>query len=127
MKVHRSLMVEKELWDAMESRADSRGFASTSSYLRFLVQEDLLNGSVDEMEERLVSSLSKVQSQVQSIGTMHQASFATIWALIEMVLHISPEVHAGVTAVNNERLAAVRLRIAKDVRGNVLLKGLMEA
>src|SRR5262249_18452855 len=84
MMIHRSLKVEEDLWCRMEEKARVRGFTSTNAYLRHVIQEDLSGGTLEEAEERLVSTISKLSAHVQSIGAMHQASFATLWALLEL-------------------------------------------
>src|SRR5262245_16673106 len=78
MMIHRSLKVEEDVWCRMEEKARVRGFTSTNAYLRHIIQEDLSGGTLEEAEERLVSTISKLSAHVQSVGTMHQASFATL-------------------------------------------------
>lgn len=120
MMIHRSLKVEEDVWRRMEEKARHRGFTSTNAYLRHIIQEDLSGGTLEETEERLVSTISKLSSQVQSIGTMHQASFATLWALLELIVGAFPDNRPS--HISDQRLKELRVRIAGDVRGNSLMK-----
>ena len=116
MIIHRSLKVQDELWRKMEEKARNRGFHSTNAYLRHVIQEDLAGGTLEETEDRLISTISKLSAQVQSLSTMHQASFATLWVLLEVVVGAFP---AGQPShLSDQRLQELRVRIAGDVRGN---------
>ena len=126
MTIHRSIKVDADMWARMEARAQHRGYASTNGYIRALIQEDLSRGSTDEMEERLVTTISQLSARVQSLGTMHQASFATLWAVVEMILNGLPAARAGVTQATEDRLKDVRKRIAGDIRRNAVLKEFSE-
>ena len=116
MIIHRSLKVQDDLWRRMEEKARNRGFQSTNAYLRHVIQEDLAAGTFEEAEERLVSTLSKLSAQVQGLSTMHQASFATLWAILEVIVEAFPTDQPS--RLSEQRLRALRVRIAADVRGN---------
>ncbi|MCU1327841.1 MAG: hypothetical protein JWN34_3211 [Bryobacterales bacterium] len=120
MTVHRSLKVDDATWTAMETKARDRGFTSTSAYLRHLIQEDISGGSIEETEERLVSTISRLGAHVQSLGTMHQASFATLWTVLEVLVAAFPSRQGS--PASEQRLNELRVRIAGDVRGNKLFK-----
>jgi len=122
MMIHRSLKVEPDVWDRMEEKARNRGFTSTNAYLRHIIQEDLSGGTLEETEERLVSTISKLSAQIQSIGTMHQASFATLWAMLELIVDAFP--HERPSQISDQRLKELRVRIAADIRGNRLIREL---
>src|SRR5262249_51632976 len=122
MMIHRSLKVEEDVWCRMEEKARVRGFTSTNAYVRHIIQEDLSGGTLEEAEERLVSTISKLSAHVQSIGTMHQASFATLWALLELFVSTFPNDRPSY--ITDERLKELRVRIARDIRGNRLIKEL---
>ena len=100
----------------MQEKARNRGFHSTNAYLRHVIQEDLAAGTLEETEERLVSTISKLSAQVQGLSTMHQASFATLWALLEVIVDAFPT--GQPSQLSEQRLRALRVRIAADVRGN---------
>jgi hypothetical protein len=114
--IHRSLKVQDELWRKMQEKARNRGFHSTNAYLRHVIQEDLAAGTLEETEERLVSTISKLSAQLQSLSTMHQASFATLWAMLEVIVDAFPT--GQPSQLSEQRLRALRVRIAADVRGN---------
>jgi hypothetical protein len=122
MMIHRSLKVEEDIWRRMEEKARKQGFTSTNSYLRHIIQEDLSGGTLEETEERLVSTISKLSAQIQSIGTMHQASFATLWAMLEVIVGAFP--HERPSQISDQRLKELRVRIAGDIRGNYLIQEL---
>ncbi len=118
MMIHRSLKVHDDLWRKMEAKARARGFKSTNAYLRYVLQEDLGAGTLEETEERLVSTISKVAAQAKSLATMHQASFASVWALLELFVTTFP---AGQGSEHRERrLQELRVKIASDIRGQIL-------
>jgi hypothetical protein len=120
MTVHRSLKIEESVWNAMRNKAMERGFTSTNAYLRHIIQEDLSGGGIEETEQRLVSTISKLSAHVQSVGTMHQASFATLWTLLEIMVNAFPSRQGN--ALADQRLNELRVRIAADVRGNKIFK-----
>ena len=122
MTIHRSLKVDEEVWTRMIEKARDRGFTSTNAYLRHIIQEDLAGGTLEETEERLVSTISKLSATVQSLGTMHQASFATLWTLLELMVNTFPTRQGD--AMTDQRMNELRVRIAGDVRGNRLIKEL---
>ena len=113
--IHRSLKVEEAQWQAMTARAKSQGFTSTNSYVRFLFAEAINAGTAEEAEDRIANTISRLSARVQSVGTMHQATFALLWGLCELQLGLS-----------EERLRQLRERVAGHVRGNTLLKELSE-
>ena len=100
----------------MAEKARNRGFHSTNAYLRHVIQEDLAAGTLEETEERLVSTISKLSAQVQGLSTMHQASFATLWAMLEAIVCAFP--NAQPSHLSDQRLRELRVRIAADVRAN---------
>ena len=100
----------------MQEKARNRGFHSTNAYLRHVIQEDLAAGTLEETEERLVSTISKLSAQVQGLSTMHQASFATLWAMLEAIVCAFPI--AQPSHLSDQRLRELRVRIAADVRAN---------
>jgi len=120
MTIHRSLKIDPEIWTRMEQKARDRGFTSTNAYLRHVIQENLAEGTLEETEERLVATISKLSAHVQSIGTMHQASFATLWALLELIVSAFP--NSRPSTISDQRLRELRVRIAGDVRGNQMLR-----
>ena len=114
--IHRSLKVQDVLWRKMQEKARNRGFHSTNAYLRHVIQEDLAAGTLEATEERLVSTISKLSAQVQSLSTMHQASFATLWAMLEVIVDAFPNDQPSHRS--EQRLQELRVRIAGDIRGN---------
>lgn len=118
MIIHRSLKVQDDLWHKMEGKARDRGFKSTNAYLRYIIEEDIGAGTLEETEERIVSSLSKVAAQVQSLSTTGQVSFATLWALLEDFVAAIPADQSE--ELRERRIQELRKRIAGDVRGNIL-------
>ena len=120
MIIHRSLKVQDDLWHKMQEKARNRGFQSTNAYLRHVIQEDLAAGTLEETEERLVSTISKLSAQVQGLSTMHQASFATLWAMLEVLVGAFPI--SQPSPGSEQRLRELRVRIAGDVRANSFIE-----
>lgn len=80
--IHRSFQVEPTTWHKVIEKAAARGFPSTSSYVRFLISEDLAGRGVEEMEQRLVMVLAGLKDAIQSFGTTQQVTFAAVFELL---------------------------------------------
>ncbi len=113
MNIHRSLKVQDELWRKMEEKARQRKFKSTNAYVRHVIMEDIGSKTIEDVEERLVSTISKLAAQIQSLSTMHQASFATLWAMLEVIVHAFPTAQSS--HQSDQRIQELRIRIAGDV------------
>lgn len=120
MIIHRSLKVQDDLWHKMEGKARDRGFKSTNAYIRYIIEEDIGAGTLEETEERIVSTISKVAAKAEGLSTMHQVSFASLWALLEMFVGQFPPGQAE--HLREQRLQDLRARIAGDVRGDSFME-----
>jgi hypothetical protein len=100
--VHRSIKLSAALWQQAVERADDRGFPSTNSYIRFLIKEDR-DGAIEGLESRLAETVSQLAAQLKAIGEAQQATYATVWAILESV-------------VPGDRIEEVRRRIAEGLK-----------
>jgi Arc/MetJ-type ribon-helix-helix transcriptional regulator len=125
--VHRSIRVGQEMWDSIEQKARDRHFESTQSYIRHVLQEDLEGKrSLDDLEDRLVASISKVAARVTSLGTMFQAIFAVVWEIAEEQIRCSPAMLGKSPLFIEHSIAEFRQRVAGQIRKKPELKELMD-
>lgn len=120
MSIHRSIRIDEELWGQMKAKALEHRFETPSAYLLHIIKEDLKKGSLEQTEERLVSTISTLSRKVQTIGTAQQASFATLWKLLEIIVHAFP-VRPG-SAAGDQRMHELQVQIAGEVRGKGIYK-----
>ncbi len=113
--IQRSLKISEEMWNAIVAKSEEEGYESTSAYIRKLIQQDLTGKSLQELEDRMVATMSNVERRVQSVATAQQASFATTSVLLELVASIAPMMVRDATF--EARMQQLWIRIAGDIRG----------
>jgi Arc/MetJ-type ribon-helix-helix transcriptional regulator len=85
---------------AIEDASKQRGFASTSAFIRYAVEQELV-GRRDELtgtEERLVASIEQVRREQFRIMRMQQALFAYVDTFTKTLLTCVPEPPADAKA-----------------------------
>ncbi len=78
MKHHTSFSLDQEVWEKFTERAKLRGLPSASSYMEFLIREDLRSNDT----ETLGAKVKTLAAGIHSLMTMNQVTFAAVWELV---------------------------------------------
>jgi Arc/MetJ-type ribon-helix-helix transcriptional regulator len=97
---HRTIRLPEGTVKAIEAASDERGFASTSAFIRYAIEQEvaLRQDGLTGAEERLAASIEQVRRDQHRLMRMHQALFAYIDTLAKTLLTCVPEPPADAKA-----------------------------
>jgi Arc/MetJ-type ribon-helix-helix transcriptional regulator len=88
-----TLRLPDELAQQIRQASEQRGFSSPRAFIRDAIRKELqVRGEAGEqLEARIAASLDRLGSEIQKLGTAHQAQFALTDALAKVILMCLPE------------------------------------
>lgn len=88
-----TIRLPDELAQQIRQAADQRGFSNPRAFIRDAIRKELQTRgeASEELEARVAASLERLRSEMQRLGTAHQAQFALTDALVKVILMCVPE------------------------------------
>ena len=90
---HRTIRLPEGTAKAIEAASQERGFASTSAFIRYAIDQELAerHDGLTGAEDRLAASIEQVRREQYRLMRMHQALFAYVDTLAKTLLTCVPE------------------------------------